>query len=150
MKPFAPSDLSKTFNAQAEPQKPKEPALPPLSIRVTPEERALLQRMAGKQAMSAFIRYRLFGDRAATRAKRYQEKPKQPKMNHVEIARLLGMFGQSDLVRSVLALSFAAQAGQLVTSSETEEQIYRACKDIHEIKTTLITALNVKPQEASP
>lgn len=148
MKPQSKSGLSKTFNAQAARNKPKQPALPPLSIRVTPQEKALLQRLAGKQAISTYVRHRLFGDVTAMRAKRHQEKPKQPKLDHVEIARLLGMFGQSELVRSILALSLAAQAGQLVASSEAEQQISRACDEIHEMKTILITALKVKPQEA--
>lgn len=148
MKPSSKPRLSKTFNAQAAKQKPKEPVLPSLSIRVTPQEKALLQRLAGKQAISTYVRHRLFGDVTAMRAKRHQEKPKQPKLDHVEIARLLGMFGQSELARSMLALSLAVQAGQLVASSEVEMKICRACEDIHEIKTTLITALKVKPPEA--
>ncbi len=147
MTPHSKSGLTKTFNARAAKQKPKEPAMPPLSIRVTPQEKALLQRLAGKHAISTYVRHRLFGDVTAMRAKRYEEKPKQPKLDHVEIARLLGMFGQSELARSMLALSLAVQAGQLVASSEVEQQICRACDDIHEIKTTLIMALKVKPQE---
>jgi hypothetical protein len=150
MKPSHQYCLSETFNAGAETPKHREPAKgtpplsTPLSIRVTAEEKAQLQKMAGKLALSAYIRERLFGDTATMRAKRYQEKPRQPKINHVEIARLLGMFGQSELARSILALSLAVQAGELEASPEVEQQIGRACDDIYEIKNTLITALNVK------
>jgi hypothetical protein len=142
--------LSETFNAQAtKPERRKSvKSTLPVSIRVTAEEKAKLQQMAGTLAVSAYIRQRLFGDMAAARPKQYQEKPRQPKIDHVEIARLLGMFGQSELARSMLALSLAVQAGELEASPEVQHQIGRACDDIHEIKTALIVALNIKPQEA--
>ncbi len=126
--------LSETFNAQAaKPERRKSVKFTlPVSIRVTAEEKAKLQQMAGTLAVSAYIRRRLFGDMAAVRPKQYQEKPRQPKIDHVEIARLLGMFGQSELARSMLALSLAVQAGELEASPEVEHQIGRACDDIHE------------------
>ena len=121
----------------------------PLSIRVTTDEKAQLERMAGAQALSAFMRQRLFGEAAAAaRPKRYQKKPTEPKIDHIEIARLLGTFGQSELARSMLALSLAVQMGELEVSAEVENKLERACTDIHEIKTALIVALNVKPQGA--
>jgi hypothetical protein len=146
----SPPHLSEIFNALAvKPKRDKRVrSIPPVSIRVSAEEKAQLKQMAGNLALSAYIRQRLFGDTVKGRAKRHQEKPKQPKFDHVEIARLLGMFGQSELARSMLALSLAVQAGQLVASSEVELQICRACEDIHEMRTVLITALKVKPQEA--
>jgi hypothetical protein len=120
----------------------------PLSIRVTEEEKAWLQEMAGALAISGYIRQCLFRDTAAKRAKRHQKKPRQPSMDVQEVGRLLGMFGRSELARSMLALSLAASQGNLNITPEMEERIEIACEEIHTIKLALIFALGVKPQEA--
>jgi hypothetical protein len=120
----------------------------PVSIRVTAEEKARLQEMAGSLAVSSYIRQRLFDDAAVVvRAKRYQKKPRQPHIDHAQIAQLLGMFGQSELARSMLALSLAVQMGELEASAEVETKITQACTEIHDIKVALIMALGIKPQE---
>jgi hypothetical protein len=122
----------------------------PVSIRVTAEEKAQLQAMAGSLAVSSYIRHRLFDDAAVTvRAKRYQKKSRQPSIDRAQIAQLLGTFGQSELARSMLALSLAVQMGELEASAEMEGCIKQACSEIHAIKTTLIMALGIKPQEAT-
>ncbi len=118
----------------------------PISIRVTEKEKARLQEMAGMMAISSFIRKKLFDDDEAKRSKRYTKIQYKPSIDHAEIARLLGMFGQSELARSIIALSLAAQAGELETSPEISNKLEQACDDIHEIKVALIMALGVKPQ----
>jgi hypothetical protein len=146
--------LSDIFNEQSQ-IKPTKPtrrksakSTLPVSIRVTTEEKARLQEMAGSLAISAYIRQKLFDDAAVTtRAKRYQRKTRQPRIDHTEIAKLLGTFGQSELARSMLALSLAVQMGELETSTEVESRINQACAEIHDIKNTLIMALGIKPQE---
>jgi hypothetical protein len=119
-----------------------------VSIRVTAEEKGRLQEMAGSLAISSYIRQKLFDDATvAARPKRYQQKPRQPRIDHVEIAKLLGTFGQSELARSMLALSLAVQIGELEASAEVENTIKQACAEIHDIRNTLIMALGIKPQE---
>ena len=146
--------LSDIFNQQAEVNPPRPPrrkgakSTLPVSIRVTAEEKARLQQMAGTLAISSYIRQKLFDDAAVTaRAKRYQQKPRQPRIDHTEIAKLLGTFGQSELARSMLALSLAVQMGELEASAEVESSIKQACAEIHDIRNTLIMALGIKPQE---
>ncbi|MCK5591746.1 MAG: hypothetical protein KAI72_07305, partial [Candidatus Pacebacteria bacterium] len=85
----------------------------PISIRVTTREKEQLQRAAGTLAISAYIRQKLFGDNVAKREIRYLKKQRQPKIDTQEIARLLGTFGKSELARSMIALSLAAQIGDL-------------------------------------
>ena len=120
----------------------------PLSIRVTEEEKAWLQEMAGTLAISGYIRQCLFRDTAAKRPARHQKKQRQPSMDAQEVGRLLGMFGRSELARSMLALSLAAEQGNLHVTPEVEERIEIACEEINTIKLALIFALGVKPQEA--
>lgn len=142
-------DLAGVFNDKAAPKpaREKKQKTVPLSIRVTSEEKARLEAMAGAQALSAYVRQRLLGeDAAAARPKRYRKKPQAPGIDHVEVARLLGMFGRSELATSILALNLAIESGEWTPSPEIEDRIARACAQIHEIRLVLIHALGVKPQ----
>lgn len=46
----------------------------------------------------------------------------------------------------MLALSLAAQMGDLDVTPEVSDKLEQACDDIHEIKVALIMALGIKPQ----
>ncbi|MEM6538003.1 MAG: hypothetical protein AAF668_09775, partial [Pseudomonadota bacterium] len=63
----APSD----FNNAARPRK-KRPS--PLSLRLTDEERAVLQDLAGGRSMNSYIREKVFGEAASPR--RIYRKPR--------------------------------------------------------------------------
>ncbi len=76
----------------------------------------------------------------------HEEKPRQPSLDGKELAQLLGMFGQSELATSILALSLAATQGNIDVTPELEEKIDCACEDIQTIKQALILALGIKPQ----
>jgi hypothetical protein len=144
------SDLFRDFsNKNAAPDKKAKPKTVPVSIRVTEEEKAYLEQLAGSLALAHYIRLQMLGDMARERPKQYQKKQRQPKIDDVEIARLLGMFGKSELATSMLALSLAAQSGDLDVSEDVESKLERACDDIHEIKIALIMALGIKPQGES-
>ncbi len=144
-------DLLSVFNSAAGTVKPvsfrkKKAHTMPVSIRVTAQEKHELQQMAGAKPISGYIRERLFGDAVVVRPKQYLKKQRQPRFDHVEIARLLGMFGQSQLATSMLALSLAVQAGELQVTSDVTSQIECACNDIKDIRSSLVMALGMKPQ----
>ena len=139
-------NLTSDFTKSAEAKPKKKKRVPPISVRVTEEEKAHLQQMAGAMAVSSFIRHTLLGDEITKRPKRYIKKQRKPSIDHTEIARLLGTFGQSELGRAMLALSLAVQVGDLDVTPDVSNKIEQACDDIHEIKVALIMALGVKPQ----
>ena len=58
------SEARLPFNETAKPKK-KRPA--PLSLRVTEEERALLKELAGRRSVNAYIRDKVFADKASPR-----------------------------------------------------------------------------------
>lgn len=120
-----------------------------LSFRVSQEEKDQLTQAAGALALSSYIRKKLFGNDVLERATRYQKKQREPSVDTKELARLLGMFGQSELATAILALSLVAAQGNLDVTPEIEDKIESACDDIHTIKLGLIMALGVKPQESS-
>lgn len=141
-------NLLQDFNASSgvpNPRKQKSKTTS-ISVRVTEKEKAALQAMAGTMALAHFIRDKALGDDAEARAKQHQVKPRKPSIDSMELARLLGMFGQSELATSMLALSLAATQGNLDVTPELEEKIECACDDIQTIKMALILALKVKPQ----
>lgn len=119
-----------------------------VSLRVTDDEKLYLQTMAGHLALGNFIRQQLLDNYVANRPTKHLKKKRAPKLSHVEVARILGMLGNSELARSMLALSLAAQAGELAMSPAIEEKIDGACDDIAEMRDLLIIALGVKPQES--
>jgi len=137
------TDFQKASGVSAKQEKP----LLPVSFRVTATEKEKLQRDAGSLSLSAYIRQVLFGDDVSIRPARFLRKQRKPKIDARELARLLATFGKSDMARSILALSLAAQAGELDVSPDVSDKLEQACDDIQEIKLCLIMALGIKPQK---
>ena len=121
---------------------------PSFSIRFTDEERARLNRDAGKLALSAYIRQKLFGDAASKRKQQSQRRQRRPTIDHQTLAQLLGMLGQSELATSIIAIAMAAQSGALPVTPELSEKLDAACDDIAEMRTALIVALRIKPEDS--
>ena len=126
--------------------KPKSP--PPFSLRLSWDERKQLEREAGRMSLSAHIRGKLFDelDTGISARKHSTRKSHQPTTDHVLLAQLLGTFGQSELGRSMLALSIAAECGALPVDDELTDKLHSACDDINEMRRVLIVALGIKPQ----
>jgi len=139
------SDFTKSSALPVSKKLEKKP--PPFSIRFTHAERARLKRDAGRMALSSYIRLKLFEDADGLAGIKPKARPHTPTMDHVLLAQLLGTFGKSELGRSMLALSIAAQSGSLPVDDETTGQIKEACEDIAHIRHQLIVALGIKDQE---
>ncbi len=138
------------FNAVARQptKKPKRKSPPPFSLRLSWDERAQLEREAGRLSLGEHIRRKLFGKtetKGGTR-QRSHTKPHNPTIDHVALAQLLGTLGQSELGRSMIALSMAAQCGALPVDDELTDKLHSACDDISEMRNVLIVALGIKPQ----
>lgn len=119
---------------------------PPFSIRFTKAERAQLKRDAGRTALSSYIRLKLFGDVDGLDLAEPKVCKHIPTMDHALLAQLLGTIGQSELGRSMLALSLAAQSGALPVDDETTDKINDACENITHMRHVLIVALGIKDQ----
>ena len=139
------SILPKTFEGVAGTRKRKRP--PPVSIRFTDDERALLKREAGETALSTYVREKVLGSNAVPRPKRYRRKRREPRLDAQTVAQLLGTLGQSELGRSLLALALAAQSGALPVTPELTGKLESACDDIQEMKSALISALRIAPED---
>lgn len=142
MKKSSPSALQKQFAAAALPSaaaKPKKKAIPPLSLRLSADERARLERDAANQPLSAYIRSRLFDGKETPR-----RKSRKPALDHDTLARALGMLGRSGLAQSLDKIAKAAQDGTLPGASTLEADINRAVSDIAAMRNALIAALGLQ------
>ncbi len=125
---------------------PKKKRPSPLSLRLSDEERAQLKQDAGSLTVNAYIRKKLFGDNTRLRkSKRHIHR--RPSMDHEQVAKLLGMLGQSELGPSLIAIAMAAETGSMPVSPELTDELHQACDDVRRIRSTLIIALGIKLED---
>ena len=137
-----------TFNkaAQDRPKRRKKP-LPPFSIRFTDEERARLGRAAGTLSLAAYIRLKLFeGEDLSSSPKRMTKKPRQPSAELAVLGHMLGGLGQSRLANNLNQIAKAANTGTLPIGPDLEEELWKTCAEIQQMRVALIEALGVKSQ----
>jgi len=111
-----------------------------LSLRLTQDERARLERAAGRQTLSAYARSVLFGADAVEPRPRARRSAPDEKL----LAQILGQMGKSALAQSLATLAQAVRLGSLPITPETESAIRKACADIAAIKSMLMKALHIK------
>jgi len=110
----------------------------PFSLRLTLEERQLLERQAGRQPLGTYIRTRLFEG-----GERQRRSYRKPLRDDQALAKLLGALGESRLANNLNQLAKAANTGSLPITPETENAIYAACRDVERIRKELIAALGL-------
>ncbi len=118
--------------------------LPPISIRVTFAEKAALEKMAGGQPLSSYIKNQLFGGTTGpgpglnlgmgATSRRVDSRARL-------LAQILAKLGESDLGPSMNELASAAKTGSLYVTDLVEGQLVQACADIAELRLLLLEAL---------
>lgn len=121
----------------------KHPA--PFSIRFTDEERAILNREAGKLSWAAYIRLKLFAEKPSIQ-QRMTRKRKAPQLDQALFGQLLGALGQSRLSSNLNQIAKAANIGTLPVTPALEDELQEACSAITDIRKILIDALGIKDQ----
>lgn len=112
-----------------------------VSVRVTHEERADLERRAGEQTVSAYVRAVLFDQASARRSHR-----KRPEIDRVALARILALLGQSELSANLRIIADAARTGTLEIGAALVEELGQACADVALMRADLIRALGIKAE----
>ncbi len=118
-------------------------ALPPFSLRLSSEERAALERAAGRKPLGAFIREKLFDGELTPRRTR----GRRPVKDHTALAQVLGALGQSRLSSNLNQLAKAAHIGALPITPELEQELGEACAEIRAMRDDLMQALGHKVME---
>ena len=121
-------------------KKPKQPS--PVSIRLSDEERAKLERAAGDRTLSAYIRFRLFGEEdKQAHPRRPKRKAPEPNADHVMLGQVLGSLGKSRLSSNMNQIAKAAHIGALPVTAELEAELWSACQEISQMREQLMLAL---------
>lgn len=123
-------------------ERPKQTARVILSIPLTPDLKADLERRAGRRPVSAYAREMLFpandNSPQKPRTARHGGKSRQA------LAALLAKLGATQTSSSLQELARFARLGALHLTPETEAAIQKACADIAEMKALLMKAMRVR------
>jgi Bacterial mobilisation protein (MobC) len=112
--------------------------IPPFSLRLTTEEKALLARQAGSVPLGAYIRSQLLGNAAAKR-----REARMPVKDQKALGQLLGALGTAKLANNLNQLAKAANTGSLAVTPETEKALQDACRDVAWMRARLVAALGL-------
>lgn len=122
----------------AHPLKKKKPS--PISLRLSDDERARLERDAAGMSLSAYIRGRLFTDSVTPRKTR----GKFPVKDHQALAKVLSALGRTNLARDLGKLEWAVDNGVMTMSAHGERELRQACANIAAMRADLVTALGLQ------
>ena len=129
------SDISQSSNQS--PRKKKNSNLnkkrpSPVTLRLTEAERQKLNELADGMTLSAYIRWCVF---------QKERKYTTPVKDKVEIAKILGLLGQSRIANNLNQLAHHANIGSLAVDDMTRQQLGEAYTYVNEIRVLLIKAL---------
>jgi hypothetical protein len=116
----------------------------PLSLRLSREERARLERAAGSVPLGTYIKSRLFGEGVAAP----RTHARNPKIEQRMLAQLLARLGASPAATALRELADAARSGSFHFDDEAKALIERACADVIAMRDMLMRALGLKIDEA--
>ncbi len=123
------------FNTLANQKATKGPV--PFSLRLSFDERGILEHDAAGKALGAYIRDRLFGDDVTPRTTR----GKFPVKDQAALGRVLGALGSSRLSANLNQLAKAVNTGSLPVTPETEEELRKACAAVLAMREDILSAL---------
>ena len=115
----------------------KKDNYPPVSVRLSKEERERLDAEAGSLSVSSYIRHRLFEAPTPRRAYR------RPVQDEQALGQLLAELGRSRLSANLNQLAKAAHSGALPVTPEVHQAILDASRDIRAMSDLLVQALGL-------
>lgn len=110
----------------------------PLSLRLSSDERANLEREASGVPLGTYIKSILFGEPAGW-VRRHR-----PVRDERTIAQMLARLGASELAAHMRELADAARSGSLACDEEIASLLSAACADIQSMRSMLVAALGLK------
>ena len=111
----------------------------PFSLRLTPEERLQLERDAGHQSVSAYIKSSLFDGSVAP----VRTRGLHPVKDRAALAEALARLGQSRVANNLNQLARAASLGALDLTPELEAELHDACAAVAEMRALLVQAMGL-------
>lgn len=129
--------------------------LPPLSIRLTFEERAALEQKAAGQSLSSYVKNQVFGASGGSTlgpglGLNIGASSRRARADTRLLSQILAKLGETNLALSMDELAEAASTGSLYVDHEVEAQLKQACADIAEIRLLLLEALGKRRRPVPP
>jgi hypothetical protein len=121
-------------------QNSKSKRIPPLSIRLTAGERALLEQRAGCLSLAGYIKSVVFAEDAA----RYRSRRQVPEMDAKLLAELLAHLGASRMASNLNQIAKHLNQGTLIVDPELDTDLKAAASEVAWIRSTLLQALGAK------
>ncbi|MDQ0465586.1 hypothetical protein QO010_003375 [Caulobacter ginsengisoli] len=110
-----------------------------VTIRVSPEQRAQLERLAAGMPLGPFMLWRsLDPDSPPPRSR-----DKFPVKDHIAISQVLARLGDSRIANNINQLTRLAHTGSLPVSPETEDALRLVCRYLVEMRRLLLRALGL-------
>ena len=129
---------SAAFSKVAEaPRERPRTSISPLTLRLTPEERARLEELAAGMTLSAYVRACVFAEVTRRRKRR----PGTAISDKKAAAEALALLGQSRIASNLNQLAYHANIGALITGEEEKRQIAEANAHLLAIRGLLMQAL---------
>lgn len=110
---------------------------PRITLRLTDDEAAQLERLSQGVTVSAFVRERLFGDGGGRRKRRDHK----PVADQQAMAQALALLGQSRIANNLNQLAYHANTGTLLIDRETASRINEAYDYVTALRDALLAAL---------
>lgn len=115
----------------------KRSSISPVTLRLKPEEREILEELADSMTLSAYIRACVFAEEAKCRKRR----PKNVVEDKKAVAEALALLGQSRIASNLNQLAYHANIGLLIKDEDTKSQIAEANGHLSAIRGLLMQAL---------
>lgn len=112
---------------------------PRITLRLTVEENEQLRDLAAGMTISAYVRDCVFGDYAAKR----KRKSYAPIQNHVALAQMLAMLGESRFANNLNQLAHQANIGNLEVDEDALSQLEETYRHVIDMRETLIRTLGL-------
>lgn len=116
--------------------KPKRPS--PITLRMTPAERAKLEELAQGMTLSAYIRMCVLQEGISRSGKASNRTDKEM------LAQIIGLLGQSRIANNLNQIAKAANLGILPLDDQIESDIREAYAHVVEMRHLLLKALGLR------
>lgn len=111
----------------------------PFSLRLSVEERQLLEQRAGAKPLGAYIRETLLSN-----AKPRRSRTSRPKEDNIILAQILAQLGASRIPNNLNQLARAANTGNLLVTDDVLKDLNEAIQNVSFIKEILIKTLGLR------
>ncbi len=118
---------------------PKSKRMAPLSVRLSKEQRAQLERDAVGMSLNAYVLSKLFDDPVEPKHRR-----KEPTQKDKAIARALRQLSQTGLVAYLLSQITDIEENRLQLSEDEEKQLRQSYTDCCNLRRDLIEAMGLE------